>query len=85
MRRKNISKDAVPDSLVQFVWEVVDRNGGHGTEQRLIKQFKKKLRTSRVEYGKALMAAAVAAESNRALKIDNPAPPKKQRMEIAPG
>ena len=39
---KNPSWDAVPVSLVQFIWEVVDQNGGRGTEQRLMKQFKVK-------------------------------------------
>ena len=56
------------------MWELVDLNGGRGTEHRLIAQFKKKLRTARVQYGKALMNAAIE------LEVD-PVPPKKQKIK----
>ena len=57
--RKKTTHDAVPDGLVQFVWEVVDKIGGRGTEKRLVNQFKHKLRTARSIYGQALRDAAV--------------------------
>ena len=60
--RKTTSRVAVPVELVQFLWEVVDKNGGRGTEERIGKQFKHKLRTARSEYGKALMSAAANIE-----------------------
>ena len=49
------------------MWEVVDRNGGRGTEDRLIKQFKHKLRTARAAYARMLMSARMNLEENEEL------------------